>query len=163
MSSVHAVDHIPAMIRTLNDVVRDYNASAAHDLAGTVRETIPDDAPAAAAQRAGVYVRTATDSGYEQAVRAVRDLFASDLAGLFAASISALFASDLSGLFAEDLSALADPRIVPEVDEPPDTAAIVASATAWSQAEHWQAAIGQFDISAAYSGLIDEWLRRSGV
>lgn len=151
------------MIRTLHDVVRDYNTRAAHSFADTVRETIPDNAPAAAAQRAGVYVRTATDSGYEQAVRAVRDLFAGGLAGLFAASIETLFAGDLAGLFAEDLSALADPRIVPEVEAPPDTAATVASATAWSQADHWQAALGQFDTGAAYSGLIDDWLRRSGV
>lgn len=161
--TVEAIDHTPEMIRTLHGVLADYNAQAAHQLANNLRNSIPDDAPAAEAQRAGVYIRTANSSGYSQAAQAVRQLFSGSLEALFAGSLKNLFAGSIENIFAGTLQQLADPRIAPEVPAPPDTGATVASATGWSQVDHWQAAIGKFNMDEAYGGLIEEWLRRSGV
>lgn len=161
--TVEATTHVPDMIRTLRGTLADHNAHAAQLLATDLRESVPDDAPAAEAQRAGVYIRTANSSGYSQAAQAVRQLFSGSLESLFAGSLTTLFVGAIEDVFAGSLQQLADPRIVPEVAAPPDTGATVASATGWSQARHWQSAIGRFDMDDAYSGLIEEWLRRSGV
>lgn len=163
MGSVQATSHVPAMIDTLPGVIQDYNTRAAHSLGERWRQSVPADAPAAAAQREGVYVRTPDDSGYAQAANTVRSLFANNLTNLFAGTLNALFSGDLTGLFAANLNVLADPRIVPEAPRPATGTAIVASATGWSQPEHWQAAMESFDYGATYGGLVSDWLRRSGV
>lgn len=163
MGKVEVVNHADALIQTLPGVIQDYTANAAHSLAEQWQHSIPDDAPAAAAQREGIYVRTPSESGYSQAVSGLRNLFSGGLDSLFAATLAALFSDSLSSLFAPDLTDLVDPLIAPEVPAPAAGTAVVASATGWSQPEHWRTAMNNFDHGAALSGFFDEWLSRSGV
>jgi hypothetical protein len=128
---------LPQIAAALPNITQQWVNTEALRLAGDLRAAVDPDALAAPAIQEGIYVRTPTWSGYDDAARRVEALFAGDLSKLFARALPDLFAPTLPALFAPTLQALLDPKILPEVDAPPPGMAKVACVTEWGGiAEH---------------------------
>lgn len=135
MAVISYFNNLPDLAEKLNAAAQSWVNEQAGSLSNKLAHNVPSDALAAPAVRDGFYVRTPGDSGYDHAVSKVEALFARP-ENLFPSSVMELFVGSGS-LVAPDTRQVFDPRIVPEVPQPPDLYAYVGNCTGWAgQAEY---------------------------
>jgi hypothetical protein len=133
--SVQSFNNLPNLARTLNRAAQTWVNQQAGRLKDDLVDAVPNRALAAPAIREGFYLRTPGESGYSDAVSAVRALFERPET-LFPSNVMELFAGSGS-MFAPDAQQVFNPRIVAEVEPPSALSATIGNCTGWAtQAEY---------------------------